>query len=142
MKDSTVLVAMKTAHVRLALVDGLRPHVQIRALSEPDRVVAEVRAHRPTVVLIEVGSRPKKAMERCRQIKTDAGVAPQVGLLDTGGRIRRPKEMLQACDADGILQGAAHPAEVLQLLQAMNAGEPVVIQGQAPKHTLRRWLGR
>ena len=142
MSMPTVLLAMGAAHVRLALIDGLRSHARVLALALPERVVAEVRAQRPSVVLIEVGLRPRRALDQCRQIKTDAGVAPLVGLLDAGGRIRRPDAVARECEADGILRGALGSGEVWPFVLAMQEKRGFVIQGEAPKHRIRRWLGR
>ena len=58
----------------------------------------------PHMVLLGVGMRWKEALRVARQIKTEAGEPPRVGLLDPRGRIPNAKDVLNEGMADGVFQ--------------------------------------
>ena len=90
------------------------------------------------MVLLGVGMRWKEALRVARQIKTEAGEPPRVGLLDPRGRIPNAKDVLNEGMADGVFQSNIEPQSVEEFIEKMAAGTPVSI-GQAATG-LRRWL--
>ena len=133
-----LVIALRAAHLRLALIDTLRDRFTIHPVSEIEEAVRLVRQHRPQVVLLGVSLRWMEGVRVARQIKTEAGEPPGVGLLDPRGRIQQPAEVVVDCMADGVFQAALDPGAVERFIDQMERSPPALVGRSASG--LRRWL--
>lgn len=84
-KPKAVLIEPK-AHRRLSLVSALRDDLDLSPMSTFDSALRHIRTARPDLVLIGLGWRTNPGLRLARQIKTDAGNAARVLLIDWPGR--------------------------------------------------------
>ena len=131
---------------RLPLVAALRGAWTL-SIPEPDEApVRRARKERPAVVLLVVHRGELQRMQRlARQLKTEAGTPPPVGLLDPRTRVRDARALLDACGADGYLGGAPTTERVQGFASALAAGELPFDPGDAgpgPRGLLGRLFSR
>ena len=131
---------------RLPLVAALRDSWTL-SIPEPDEApVRSARRHRPAVVLLVVHRGEVQRMQRiARQLKTEAGTPPPVGLVDPRNRVRDARALLDASGADGYLGGAPTTERVQAFAAALAAGEHPFDPGDAapgPRGLLGRLFSR
>lgn len=120
----TLLLVDPAPRSRLPLVAALKDAWTVAVPDAGEEPVRRARRDRPTVVLLVVQRGELQRMQRtARILKTEAGRPPPVGLLDPGRRVRDPRALLEACDADGYLGGAAPPDAIRAFARAVAAGE-------------------
>jgi len=142
MSEVSLLIAMREAHVRLALVDGLRGHYAVHSVADSTMVMVASRQHHPAIILLGVGSRWTVATDLCRRLKTEAGQPPRVGLIDTKGRIQHPEEVARTCLADGVFQSDVTLAAVVGFVGDITTSPPAFVGAPSHRGWIRRWLGR
>ena len=133
-----LVIALRAAHLRLTLIDALRDRFAIHPTAGIEEAVRLVRQHRPQIVLLGVGVRWMEGTRIARQIKTEAGEPPLVGLLDPRGRIQQPAEVVIDCMADGVFQASLEPGPVGRFIEQMEHSPPALVGRSASG--LRRWL--
>jgi hypothetical protein len=121
------MVVAKAAHVRLALVDGLRGMTTvILAGVDPLRTL---RASRPDVVLVAVRRRDRqRSLTLARSLRTDGRQPPLVGLVDPGSVLADPQQAMVQVDAGGCLVGRVDRDRIRALLSALRGGERLVLR--------------
>jgi hypothetical protein len=136
--STTVLVHAHAAHIRLAIMDGLRDRAQvIPGGTDPLRTL---RAHRPEVVLVAVRRRDRRqTLALARSLKTDGRSPPLLGLIDPGGVLSDPKAACERAEADGCLQGPVDEPGLAALLEGLRGAE-LALLGEAS--SVRTWLRR
>ena len=142
MSDASLLIAMREAHIRLALVDGLRGQYTVHSVADVAMVMAAVRQHHPARVLLGVGPRWTVSADLCRRLKTEAGQPPCVGLVDAKGRIQHPQEVARTCLADGIFQGEVDPEAIASFVGSLSGSSPVFVGEPSRRGRILRWMGR
>jgi len=134
-----LLLADPNPATRLAAVDALGADWEVIPLPEDEDPVRAARRIRPALILLAVPTaRVQSALRACRSLKTEAN-PPKVALLDHGGRLTDPAEVLSAWLADGLCIGAVLPAQLPAFARAVAAGEKPILRGAPPAPGL---LGR
>lgn len=140
----SVLLAVPDPHLRLGLLAALRDRYSLTPLGPGEDPLRAARRLRPSLVLLAVPrSRSAATLHACRAIKTDAGTAPLVALIDVNARLSHPNSAVEAASADGYLGMDLEDADLLAFVQAVLSGErPVCVSPDRPRGLLARLLGR
>ena len=125
-----VLVHAQAAHVRLAIVDGLRGVAEV--VHAGDDPIKALRASRADVVLVALRRRDRRpTLALARRIKTDGRQPPLVALIDPSGVLSDPALACERTEADGCLQGPIDAAGLSELLAGLCVAGATVV-GEAP----------
>jgi len=126
-----VIVHAQAAHVRLAIVDGLRGAAEV--VPSGDDTIRTLRASRAEVVLVALRRRDRRqTLSLARRIKTDGRQPPLVGLIDPAGVLSDPTTACERTVADGCLQGPIDAEGLAELLAGLSAAGPTIV-GKAPE---------
>jgi len=140
--STTLMLVDPAPRSRLPLVAALRDAWAV-IIPEPDEApVRRARKERPALVLLVIHRGELQRMQRlARQLKTEGGTPPPVGLLDPRGRVQDARALLEACGAEGYLGGPPTTERVRAFAVALAAGERPFDPGEATRGP-RGLLGR